>query len=387
MAKKNKSSRRRAARFEQLNLSNISEKSQENANGSSINESEIGNTTEYPLDATINQPKVTNVQAVALVPEICERLWTDEEAKNWSQLNPKLLSSTPPSDNLKNMSANEERLFQLIREIPRRSLGVPVSSITRSDAQPAQNQSTGLDDSPVHHSSRVPSTGAGDNARNNTSGNQPHDQEDLIALEKLARARNLGFSEKEAQPKIYLQELQEFKAEQQMPDKEALSLVKALFAKKTHIQWLRLSSHRLTIWEDFVNAFTVYFIQPRADSEISAEIYNKYQAADQEARVFIDDMQKLFMVMTSPPSEEIQRRENFIRRQGSDYRQNKNGGRRINYAVDVRNSDFNRCPKVRIPLKPPNHCECNPETKSFTSQFNMTLNSNLEYDDSTDKLT
>ncbi|KAH0546711.1 hypothetical protein KQX54_014089 [Cotesia glomerata] len=200
-----------------------------------------------------------------------------------------------------------------------------------------------------------------------TSGNQPHDQEDLIALEKLARARNLGFSEKEAQPKIYLQELQEFKAEQQMPDKEALSLVKALFAKKTHIQWLRLSSHRLTIWEDFVNLRLLYIL------------FNLEQTQRSECG--------RFTINTKQLTRKLSRRENFIRRQGSDYRQNKNGGRRINYAVDVRNSDFNRCPKVRIPLKPPNHCECNPETKSFTSQFNMTLNSNLEYDDSTDKLT
>ncbi|KAH0552724.1 hypothetical protein KQX54_014474 [Cotesia glomerata] len=258
-------------------------------------------------------------KAVASVPEIRE-------------------SSTPPSDNLKNMSANEERLFQLIREIPRISLRVPVSSATRTDTQPVQNQSTGLNDSPVHYSSRVnqtgsilnnstedqlteiwqelaklgtknqsqvPLKGAGDNARNNTSGNRPCDQEDLIVLEKLARARNLGFTEEEAQPKIYLQELQEFKAEQQILDKDALSLVKTLFAK-TLAQWLRLNSYRWTTWKDFVNAFTIYFIQPRADSEISAEIYNKYQTADQEARVFIDEMQKLFIEMTSPPSKEIQ---------------------------------------------------------------------------------
>ncbi|KAH0555251.1 hypothetical protein KQX54_016416 [Cotesia glomerata] len=250
-------------------------------------------------------------KAVASVPEIRERLWTDEEAKKWSQFDPKLLSSTPPSDNLKNMSANEERLFQLIREIPRISLRVPVSGATRTDTQPAQNQSTGLDDSPelarigTKNQSQVPSEGAGDNARNNTSGNRPCDQEDLIVSEKLARARNLGFPEEEAQPKIYLQELQEFKAEQQILDKDAISLVKTLFAK-THAQWLRLNSHRWTTWEDFVNAFTIYFIQPRVDSEISAEIYNKYQTADQEARVFIDEMQKLFIEMTSPPSEEIQ---------------------------------------------------------------------------------
>ncbi|KAH0567822.1 hypothetical protein KQX54_014491 [Cotesia glomerata] len=325
------------------------------------------------------------------------------------------------------MSTNEERLFQLIREIPRISLRVPVSGATRTDTQPAQNQLTGLDDSSVHYSSRVtqtgsilnnstedqlneiwqelarlgtknqskvPSKGAGNNARNNTSGNRPCDQEDLIVLEKLVRPRNLGFPEEEAQPKIYLQELQEFKAEQQRLDKDAL--------------------------------------------------------IDQEARVFIDEMQKSFIEMTSPPSEKIQvniiaqrltkqlqvelrtspttfterstkmknslsrinqtqppaqvrviqspeiiqlydegaindteidlsinyvknnysqRRGNFTRNQGSDFRQNKNSGRRVNFAADVRNSDSNRSPKDRIPPKSLNHSEYNPETRSFTSNL------------------
>lgn len=273
-------------------------------------------------------------KAVASVPEIREKLWTEEEVKNWSALNPNFISPRSASDNLKNMSANEERLFQIIREIPRRSLGVPVSGATRTESTPAPAQLPELGGSPVHHSSRVEQPnnstegqiaelwqelaklgardqsqalprGAGDNTRSNTSGNQSRDQGSLVALEKLARSRNLGFPEQETQPKIYLQELQEFKEEQQMTDRDAISLVKALFAR-TQAQWLRLSSNRWTTWEDFVNAFTVYFIHPRADPEISAEIYNKYQAADQEARIFIDDMQKLFMEMASPPSEEVQ---------------------------------------------------------------------------------
>ncbi|KAH0546616.1 hypothetical protein KQX54_012254 [Cotesia glomerata] len=404
-------------------------------------------------------------KAVASVPEIRERLWTDEESKNWSQLDPKLLSSTPPSDNLKNMSANEERLFQLIQEILRISLRVPVSGATRTDTQPAQNQTTGLDDSPVHYSSRVNQTGsilnnstedqlteiwqelarlgtknqsqipskrAGDNARNNTSGNRPCDREDLIVLKKLARARNLGFLEEEAQPKIYLQELQEFKAEQQILDKNALSLVKTLFAK-THAQWLRLNSHRWTTWEDFVNAndqsmkslpsekIQVNIIAQRLTKQLQVELktspttfteYIGFRLAVNIAMTNLqylskayDENEKFFVKKkshTQPPAQvrviqspeiiqlddegaindtEIdlsinyvknnysQRRGNFTRNQGSDSRRNKNSGRRVNYAADVRNSDSNRSPKDRIPPESPNHCEYNPETRSFTSNL------------------
>ncbi|KAH0542200.1 hypothetical protein KQX54_000061 [Cotesia glomerata] len=59
-------------------------------------------------------------KAVASVPEIREKLWTEEEVKNWSVLNPNFISPRSACDNLKNMSANEERLFQIIRETPRR---------------------------------------------------------------------------------------------------------------------------------------------------------------------------------------------------------------------------------------------------------------------------
>ncbi|KAH0537974.1 hypothetical protein KQX54_002370 [Cotesia glomerata] len=319
-----------AGQIDELCLENKTRQEENSANKASCSRAQNA-TTELGKSLSSVQVVMTTslkhtakiARAVSSIPEIRKKLWTEAEIQSGSQAEPQPVTQAPLGESLRR---NDEQLSQLVQEIPRAAANEPAPLTTYPVPM----------SSPVHHSSQTDvgqvldqradeiseiwkelgwiggqdasqqlTSDTGVSNLHNIYRNRSRDHENSIALEKSARARNLVFPEEEAQPKIYLQELTDFKNEQQISDKKALGLVKALFLK-THAQWLRLNSGRWTAWKHFVDAYTAYFIHPRADPEIDAKIYNKYQTAGQDAQVFIDEMQKLFMEMTTPPSEEVQ---------------------------------------------------------------------------------